>query len=305
MRRILPTAWAVLCVLGCRPGPTVRDVAVLQTAPLHTFNERELDVFLKWFAEKPLPMSERVAHLGRRTIGQPYRLFLLGEYPFELYDPDPMYCLAASDCVTFVEQTYAMALARDWPSFFRTLQCIRYKDGQVGLLTRNHFTEADWNINNAWLFDDVTEDVSAGEVRPMVSSINRAAFFAKFGVACNDPVQRFVSSYIPRERLPVVARRLRTADVVEIVRGTKGSQYVSHMGLIIRDTSGSAMLLHSTKPVVREEPLLQYVDRHPDILGIKVLRLSETKHDLVRRSVSPGQRDDCVSSCSSWRKPGI
>lgn len=290
MRRLLPIAWVVLCAVGCSSVPTVRDVAVLQTAPLHTFNEREVDVFLKWLAEKPLQTTERVARLGRQTIGQPYRLSLLGEHPFELYDPDPMYCLSASDCVTFVEQTYAMALARDWPSFFRTLQRIRYKDAQVGLLTRNHFTEADWNVNNAWLFDDVTEDVSEGEVRPMTSSIDRAALFAKFGIACDDPVQRFVDSYIPRERLPVVARRLRTADVVEIVRGTKGVQYISHMGLVTRDTSGNVMLLHSAEPAVREEPLLQYVDRHPEILGIKVLRLTETKDDRVRWSVSARER---------------
>ncbi len=105
MRRVLLIVWAVLSAVGCSPAPIVRDVAVLQTAPLHTFNEREVDVFLKWLAERPLQTSERVARLGRQTIGQPYRLFLLGEHPFELYDPDPMYCLSASDCVTFIEQT--------------------------------------------------------------------------------------------------------------------------------------------------------------------------------------------------------
>ncbi len=290
MRHLSPITWAVLCAVGCSPAPTIRDLAVLQSAPLHTFNEREVDILLRWLAEEPLQTSERVERLSRQAIGQPYRLFLLGEHPFELYDPDPMYCLSASDCVTFVEQTYAMALARDWPSFFQTLQRIRYKDGRVGLLTRNHFTEADWNINNAWLFDDVTEDVSAGEVRPMTSSINRAAFFAKFGIACGDPVQRFADSYVPREQLPLVARRLRTADVIEIVRGTQGSQYVSHMGLVTRDTSGNLMLLHSAEPAVIEEPLLKYIDSHPGILGIKVLRLTETKDDLLRRSVSATQR---------------
>jgi hypothetical protein len=268
----------------------VRDVAVLQTASLHTFNERELDIFLKWFSEQPLRTGERVARLGRQTIGQPCRLFLLGESPFELYDPDPMYCLTASDCVTFVEQTFAMALARDWSSFFQTLQHIRYKDGRVGILTRNHFTEADWNVNNAWLFDDVTEDVSGGGVRPMTSSIDRAAFFAKFGIVCDEPVQPFVGRYIPRKRLPVAARRLKTADVVEIVRGAKGAQYVSHMGLILHNPAGAPMLLHSTQPAVREEPLLQYVDRHPEVLGIKVLRLAETREDRTRWSVSAGER---------------
>jgi len=277
MRRALLISALVLSgAAGCGHGQRVRDVAALRQAPLYTFNEREVDAYLKWLADRPLGTRRRVVRLGRQNVGQPYRLFLLGEFPFELYDPDPMYCLAAGDCVTFVEQTYAMALARDWPSFFRTLQRIRYKDGQVGLLTRNHFTEADWNVHNAWLFADVTEIVAEGRARPMRTTIDRTAFFAKFGIDRKFPVQHFESRYIPREDLPDVLPRLQDADVIEIVRGNKRSQYVSHVGLIMHDDSGGVTLLHSTIPAVREEPLLGYIQRHQNILGIKILRLNRS-----------------------------
>ncbi|MFQ5430714.1 MAG: N-acetylmuramoyl-L-alanine amidase-like domain-containing protein [Phycisphaerae bacterium] len=259
-----------------------RDLAALRAAPLYTFTEAELDAYLKSIADDRMPLTERVAMLGRKTIGQPYQIYLLGEAPVERLDPDPLYRLDASDCVTFVEQTYAMALAHDWPSFFETLQRLRYEDGQIGFLTRNHFTEADWNIHNAWLFEDVTTFVAPEAVRPMRATIDRAAFFRKHGVVTALPVEQFESRYVPREALPKALDRLRTGDVIEFVRGDAVAQYVGHIGLCIRNSDGRAMLLHSAEPAVREEPLLDYVSQHANILGIKVLR--------PLRTVAPNKR---------------
>jgi len=260
-------------VSGCaRPG-TVRPLAELQGAPLYTFTEQELDVFLRAIAPAGGTFEQRVATLARKNLGQPYRLSLLGEYPYELYDADPMVCLEASDCVTFVEQTYAMALAHDWPTFFRTLQHIRYKNGVVGMLTRNHFTAADWNINNAWLFDDITDALADDAARPMRVSVDRAAFFEKYGIGQDIPVQAFRGTFIHRSDLPRVAGQLRTADVVEFVRGSEQSQYVGHVGLIMAYGADGVMLIHASEPAVREEPLVEYVHQHPKIIGVKILRL--------------------------------
>ena len=83
-------------------------------------------------------LRKRILHLARKNIGQPYELYLLGEMPFEPYDPQPIYCLGKSDCLVFTEHTYAMALSHNWPSFMRMLQRIRYRDGHLGVATRNH-----------------------------------------------------------------------------------------------------------------------------------------------------------------------
>jgi hypothetical protein len=252
----------------------VRDLASLRDAPLYTFQERELDAYLGWLCRQPMTTPDRVVLLARKNIGQPYRVFLLGEYPFELYDPDPMVCLSASDCVTFVEHTYAMALSQDWPSFFRTLQRIRYKDGKIGMLTRNHFTEADWNVNNVWLFDDVTAAVAGEYSAPMRVRVDRAAFFSKHGLGRDLPVEIFEDVYLPCEHLAKVLHRFQNGDVVEIVRGETFARYVGHMGLLMRDADGVAIILHSGPPAVREESLSQYVERHPDMVGLKFLRMA-------------------------------
>lgn len=260
---------------GCGRGrEAVRGLDQLRQAPLHTFNEQEIDGYLRWLSGQELSRPERVALLARQTIGQPYRLGVLGEFPFELYDPDPLYNLSAADCVTFVEQTYALALARDWGSFMRTLQSIRYQEGTIGLLTRNHFMEADWNVNNAWLFDDVTKTV-AGDVgvRPMCTRVDRRALLARYGVECDAPLQFWEDSYIARDALPASLQGIKAGDLIEIVKGDADWQYVSHVGILLRDAADRVTMVHATKPAVREQALEDYFAAHADILGFKLLRL--------------------------------
>ncbi len=274
MRRLLIMILLVTAGAGGCGGRqmTVRGLDELRTARLITFSEPELDLYLRWLSQQEAPLGKRAVLLARKNVGQPYRLGLLGEFPFELYDAGPMYCLDESDCVTFVEQTYAMALARDWASFFRMLQRLRYKDGHVGLITRNHFMEADWNVNNAWLFDDVTMSLSGGRFEPMRVRIDRSALLGRYGIGVSLPLEIIEDSYIPRDRLPDVLGDLQDGDIVEIVRGNAEWQWVGHVGLIGRDGAGRAMLIHSSAPKAREESLGDYIGGRADVLGIKVLR---------------------------------
>jgi hypothetical protein len=276
MRRFLPFVLIALAIAGCGARQdSVRDLAVLREARLYTFNERELDAWLRWSSMQPLAAADQAVALGRKNIGQPYRLGLLGEYPFEIYDPQPLFCLSASDCVTFVEHSYAMAMSHDWGSFIRILQRIRYKDGRVSILTRNHFMEADWNVNNDWLFDDMTSELPQGDPQPMRVLVDRAGLFRKHGVAAEIPVEVVEDTYIPRDRLDLVLSQLEDGDIIELVRGDEHWQYVSHVGLIAHDAAGKVTLLHSGAPAVREESLEQYFQRHANVIGFKILRMAE------------------------------
>ena len=152
---------AVLCVLGgCRTSqPRATDepaslqemetapLAELETRPLYTFNEAELARYLGHLQTQEPNLHKRLLRLARQAKGQPYDIYLLGEFPFEVHDTEPLYCLSRSDCLTFCEHMYAMALSDDFWVFLRALQRIRYRDGEIGMVTRNHYTLADWNRN--------------------------------------------------------------------------------------------------------------------------------------------------------------
>jgi len=264
----------ISATLACRssspaPAPTRRPPS---TQPIFQLDESQLADVIADLCERQPDLRRRVVELARRHIGQPYRLGLLGEGGAEPYDPDPLYCLSASDCVTFVEQVYAMALAHDWPSFLTTLNRIRYRDGKIGMLTRNHFTEADWNINNAWLFDDITHDLAGDKTAALRQRVDRAKFFRKYGIGQQLSVQQFVGDYIPRKHIHAILPDLHDADVAEIVRGTAAAPYVSHMGLIVHDAADRVMFLHSGEPAVREVPLTGYLATHKNVIGMKFLR---------------------------------
>ena len=272
MRAVAVSYLVLLSIGGCTAQTSPATPREPTSGKLYQFNEAQVDACLSELAAKEPDVARRAAILARSNIGQPYKLGLLGEAPFELYDPDPLYCLSASDCVTFVEQTFAMAMSHDWPTFFQNLQRIRYKDGRIGMLTRNHFTEADWNVNNAWVFDDVTAKLGA-QTRPLRITIDRAAFFAKFKIGQGIPVQHFETVFVPRDQLSKAEGQLRDADIIEIVRGTEKAPYIGHLGIILHDEHGHVTMIHSGKPAVHESDLEGYVRDHANIIGFKFLRM--------------------------------
>ncbi|MBN2445474.1 MAG: DUF1460 domain-containing protein, partial [Phycisphaerae bacterium] len=265
-------AAALATLAGCQ-GTSSRGGDLTQR-PLFTFDESEVDTYLRIAREIEPELGKRVVHLGRKNIGQPYDIYLLGEFPYEYYDAEPIYCLNKSDCLVFSEHMYSMALSRDWWEFLRTLQRIRYRDGIISMLTRNHYGLADWNPNNAFLFEDMTTKLGGGQASvPLHQVCRRAKFFEKYGIGQDIPDQPIADHYIPKERIPEIASELRDGDFVNIVRGSAESQWVGHTGLIAIAPDGTPDFLHSAKPAVREQPLVEYVNGDTRCVGIKILRL--------------------------------
>ncbi|MGE3182339.1 MAG: N-acetylmuramoyl-L-alanine amidase-like domain-containing protein, partial [Phycisphaerae bacterium] len=247
-----------------------------QQKRLFEMNEEEVAAVISNLQKTEPDVRKRIITLARRNIGQPYEIYLLGEYPFEMYDPDPLYCLSRSDCLTHAEHMYAMGFSSNWWDFLSKLQRIRYKDGEVGMVSRNHYTIADWNRNNAFMLEDITTKLDNGKAAiPLKQKLRRAPFLKKFGLGQDIPDEDITDDYIPNERVPNVVAELRDADFVNIIRGNPNSQYCGHTGLIAIGEDGTANFLHSARPTVREEPLVDYLASDPKSLGIKILRLRD------------------------------
>jgi D-alanyl-D-alanine dipeptidase len=291
---------ASLLLVGCRPPPSAEpvaspadagglsaEVAALRDRPLYTFDETELGKYLGWLHGHEADLARRVLTLARKNIGQPYEIYLLGEFPLEEYDPEPIYCLGRSDCLTFCEHMYAMGMSTDFWTFLRGLQRLRYRDGIVGMLTRNHYTVADWNRNNAYVFEDMTRKLGGGAAAvPLHQVCRRARFFAKFGIGQDIPDEVVDDAYIPTANVPAILGDLRNADFVNIIRGNSRSQHAGHTGMIAIGGDGGVNLLHSARPAVREEPLLNYLQTNRNCLGMKILRLRPRAEQRMRQAVA-------------------
>ncbi len=265
--------------------------------PLYQFTEAEVGAYLAPLQAQIPDLRQRIVHLARQNLGQPYELYLLGEMPFETHDPQPIYCLAKSDCLVFVEHTMAMALSRDWAGFMRLLQRIRYRDGVLGVATRNHFTETDWNPSNAWLARDVTAELAGPKAVRFHERIDRSRFLRnRYKLETSIPVEEHTDVYFPYESAAELAGRLQDGDIVEVVRGIVkpgtpandtfgGSAWIGHVTLAAHGPDGTLHLIHSAEPKVREETAAEFIAREtahnaerdaagkPRLLGFKVLRL--------------------------------
>jgi hypothetical protein len=278
------------------------DLKRLLDKPLYKFSENEVNVYLQFLSAAEPDLRKRIIHLARKNIGQPYEIYLLGEAPYESHDPQPIYCLGKSDCVVFSEHTYAMALSHDWPSFMKMLQRLRYRDGKLGVTTRNHYTEADWNVSNRWLVEDMTEKLAGDRAVGFEQAIDRAKFFKnRYKLEVNVPVDHHKDTFIPFEAIDRAKSELQDGDFVNIVRGTvsknapaselsatfSGNAWVGHVGMIAHGDDGEVRLIHSTQPRVREEPIDEYIARSKRtmkeddeqgkarLLGFKFLRLRD------------------------------
>lgn len=245
--------------VGCQSAP-------VPSQPLYELSPAELQTRLPAFQASQADLPERAIEIARANIGQPYDLYLLGEAPFETIDPQPIYNLQKSDCVVFVEHTLAMAMTRDFPSFIRMLQRIRYHDGQIGVRTRNHYTEADWNVNNRWLLREITDEVAGPNVKQFKQTVDRKGFFKeRYKIDVDVPKQSIVESYVPFEHIDAAKAKLRTGDVVNFVKGTSDtSAWVHHVGFVAVMPDGAVHLIHSTSPKVREESIDVFIARNTE-----------------------------------------
>jgi len=236
------------------------QLSILKAKPLYEFSPKEIDIYLKYLYNAEPNIRKRIVHLGRKNIGQPYQMYLLGEFPFEIYDSDPLFMLEKSDCVVFSEHMYSMGLAHDWQSFFTLLQRIRYKNGEINTLKRNHWTMVDWDQNNSWLVEDVTEELVGDKAIEMVETTSRKNFFKKWGIGQDLQETSFKTKYIPAEVIPEIVGKLQDGDFVNVIRGFEKGEWCGHTGLIAIGADGTVNFLHSSPPKVKEQPILEFMN---------------------------------------------
>lgn len=124
-------------------------------------------------------IAERIDWISSKYLGTIYELGALGEGAKARYDQFPKYRLDAFDCDTYVNTILSLALATSLPSFQQCIKLMRYKNGTVSYINRNHFTDLDWNINNQQrgLLKDITLDIKDKQKHPV--ALNAVALIDK------------------------------------------------------------------------------------------------------------------------------
>lgn len=114
-------------------------------------------------------MHSRITQISARFLGKPYQLGALGEGSKSEFDQAPLYRVDAFDCETYVDTVLALALANNSMTFKQCIRHVRYQDGKVSFINRNHFTCLDWNKHNQQnkYLKDITTTILDKSHRPV------------------------------------------------------------------------------------------------------------------------------------------
>lgn len=138
---------------------------------------------------KPISsLAQRVSFISAQFLGKSYETCPLGEGLHDDYDQFPLYRMDAFDCVTFVETVLALSLADNPQEFKQYIKRIRYKNGHVSFIDRNHFPDLDWNQNNQrqGILKDITRTIKNKDHKPVFkiakAYIDKKAWYQYFSL---------------------------------------------------------------------------------------------------------------------------
>ena len=246
--------------------------------PVYGVDSAQVDGYLKGLHTSNSTFSDRLVSVVRDGAGATYADGPLGEGPTGGYDSDPLIDLSKVDCVTFVEQSIALAQGRDLAETTALLQQIRYAGGRVDYATRNHFMLVDWVAHNPWCKETTTTlGVKSNELTRRISMRD---FFklVKAPELGQDIEDRDVTiNYLPVEAIDEVELALRTPTLVVFVGKVKWL-FALHCGVYLPSADGAGAMYHASSKagLVVATDLSDYVRSQGDrYIGVATYEMTD------------------------------
>jgi len=179
--------------------------------------------------------------------------------------------------VTFVEQSIALASSASYENALRTLQQIRYRDGQIAFETRNHFMISDWIANNTFC-RDVTREVGV-PTKTIARTISRKDFFKRAGapdLSRDTPDRTIQLTYVASTDARAAERKLPSPALVVFV-AKEDWLFALHCGFYVRDDAGEGLLYHASSKDrrVTVTDFVDYVEKSSRYLGFTAYKIAE------------------------------
>ncbi len=216
--------------------------------PFYEMTNQQIDSVLRAVSKMPLTITEKMNLFSARFLGTPYNLTCVGDGPYALLENWPLVNFKELNCMSFCEHVLALSISDYWDNFFDNLQQIRYRDGLIGMKTRNHYTMADWLPQNNWILQDVTRKVGGEFTKQVTRTISHRKFFAGKGITDTTdvlPDRTITLDYIPSDKLTEVKDKTRTGDICAVIYADKTDIFSAHM-IMIMESNGEKVIREST-----------------------------------------------------------
>lgn len=252
--------------------------------PFYQMTHQQIDSVLKVISKKPWTITQKMNYYSKRFLGMPYDFKCVGDGPYALWEPYPLVNFKKTNCMSFCEHVLALSISDYWDTFFDNLQNIRYRDGLIGMKTRNHYTMADWLPQNHWLLRDVSREVGGEYTKQVTRTISHRTFFAGKGITDTTdvlPDRTLTIDYVPLADLSKVKDRLRSGDVCALIHAKLDNIFSAHMIMIMEDQGKKVVRESTTRGMTTfDTPFEQWVHmlltKYKDkYLGLAVMRVRD------------------------------
>jgi hypothetical protein len=254
-----------------------------QTSPrLFQMSPAEVDSILTEQSRINTTITERMAFYSELFLETNYSWTCTGDGLNALYEPYPLVNFQETNCMAYCEHVLALAVSDSWDNFFNNLQQIRYRNGMIGMRSRNHYTMGDWLPENDWLLRSVTAEVAGNANKQVTRTISHEKFFAGKGITDLRHVladREITIDYLSKKSLDILPNGLRSGDIGALIFAKKTDIFSAHMFMfyligdqwIVRESSNSKMSTFDT-------PLSDWIEKIQNserYIGISLMRVRE------------------------------
>jgi hypothetical protein len=265
----------MLLITSCRAGDR-HDLKFVN------LSHSQIDSLLTVTAARNMTITERMHFYSDLFLGMPYDLVCSGDGVDALYESKPLVNFHETNCMVYCEHVLALSISDSWDNFFNNLQQIRYKDGIIGMRTRNHYTMADWLPENFWLLEDATAKVAGPMTRQVTRTISHKKFFAGKGITDMRyvlPDRVITIDYVPKEDLMKIAPKLKDGDIGALIFDNKDDIFSAHMFMFyIKDGTLVTRESSSSKMTTFETPYPEWAEKirtSKQYIGISLMRVRD------------------------------
>jgi len=248
----------------------------------YKMSSRQIDSLLTSVAQESLTITDRMHLYSSYFLETPYSFICVGDGPYALYEKYPLVNFQETNCMALCEHLLALSISDSWDNFFNNLQQIRYKDGLIGMRTRNHYTIADWLPENKWLLDDVSKLVGGERTKKVMRTISHENFFRGKGIFDMRHVTEdrdITIDYIPTASLLHIQGNLQDGDIGSLLFANKSDIFSAHMFIVlrnpdrlfIRESSNSKMSTFDTEYA----DWVKIIQGREKYIGIAVMRVRD------------------------------
>ncbi|WP_297760780.1 N-acetylmuramoyl-L-alanine amidase-like domain-containing protein [uncultured Muriicola sp.] len=230
--------------------------------------------------------GEELVAIGKTFIGVPYvaKTLEVGE------EESLVITLEGLDCTTYVENVLAFGLVNEktepnFDSFVKTLEKIRYRDGQLnGYGSRLHyFTEWISDNEKKGLVQNITASLGGAEIDKKLNfmSVHRDLYphlkddkSFQHIQETEKKLQQQSLCILSQEMLAMNEDQIHSGDIIALATSIEGLD-VTHTGFAIRADDGRIHLLHASSSGAVEIsalPLVDYLKKIKKNTGVIVAR---------------------------------